>query len=328
MEKQGITFAKKDLSVLFGVLRKLSDEIIAPVHGDGDGNFLRMSETKSLEEISFDGISWFTSKKYVFPEKQTLFSFKGQKISVPKASSVKRVLFGLRLCDLNAFYVNDHLFLHQKPAMPSYEKFRENLTLVGFWCDEAQDEYCFCESMNLAHRYDLCLFDLGDEWHLKFGSARGKEIFRKFESAASSGALKKEDYVPRNPACDTKVGTHEIEALFKKDEVWKKGAEDCLSCGDCTTLCPTCLCYDVEDDVELGENCGERCAKWDSCMYKDFTAVAGGHVFREKLEERFRHRIFHKLQYFREQFNESMCTGCGRCIRGCPTKIDWTKLIE
>ena len=107
-KKQGFIFPKEDLSILFGVLGDLSDEIIAPVKGDDA--FLRMQKVKSLDEIEFEGISWFTSKKYVFPEKQTLFSFRGQKIEVPKHSTKKRVLFGLRLCDLNAFHINDYLF--------------------------------------------------------------------------------------------------------------------------------------------------------------------------------------------------------------------------
>ena len=331
MNKEGYRLPKKKFSKLFKLLQKNADEIIAPIQNKND-QFLRMQAITAPEEICWNGVSWFTSKKYVFPEKQELFSFERNKITTWDKTPPKRVIFGLRLCDLNAFYINDNLFLHDEPAMAFYKKFRENLTLVGLWCDKPQDKYCFCDSMNLQNKYDLCLFDRGDHWHIKTGSNKGADLISPLTKGRLRGVLgttlKKETYSPSPPKCKSKLNTHEIKSLFKKDNIWKKGAKDCLSCGDCTTLCPTCLCFDIEDETDLSLKCGKRCAKWDSCMYKDFTLVAGGHAFRDKLEDRFKHRIFHKLQYFKEQFNELMCTGCGRCIRGCPTKIDWLELIN
>ena len=87
------------------------------------------------------------------------------------------------------------------------------------------------------------------------------------------------------------------------------------------------MCFNVEDDVDLAGG-GTRDAEWDSCQFRDFTKVAGGHVFREGRVDRFKHRIYHKLQYFREEFGILMCTGCGRCIRGCPAKIEWNELVN
>lgn len=328
---KGYKLPKSKLHKLFSILQKKSDEIIAPVKRDNDP-FLRMQAVNSPDEICYEGISWFTSKKYIFPEKQELFSFEGNKINTWNEKPPKRTLFGLRLCDLNAFYVNDKLFLHEEPAMEFYKIFRASLTLIGLWCEKAQDKYCFCSSMNLQDRYDLCLFDRGDFWHVKVGSEKGTDIISPFVKEGLmcffSTTLEEETYSPTPPKCKSQLKTYEIKNLLNKSELWKKGAKDCLSCGDCTTLCPTCLCFDIEDESDLSLKCGKRCAKWDSCMYKDFTLVAGGHAFRDKLEDRFRHRISHKLQYFREQFKELMCTGCGRCIRGCPTKIDWLDLIN
>ncbi len=320
MNKKGFSLSKEKLNLLFDALKISSDEIIAPVKIKGD-NFLRMQPVNSIDEVYFKGISWFTSKKYVFPETQELFAFKGEKIKTWNEKPKKRVLFGLRQCDLNAFYINDYLFLNEDPPMKFYKTFRENLTLVGLWCDKPQDEYCFCDSIKLKHKYDLCLFDRGKNWHIKSESKKGDIILLEM-------SLQTEHYTPSQPNCKRKLHTHDIKNLFEKDEIWQKGTKDCLSCGDCTTLCPTCLCFDIEDKADLSLKCGSRCAKWDSCMYKDFTLVAGEHVFRDKRVDRFKHRIFHKIQYFREQFGELMCTGCGRCTRGCPTKIDWVKLIN
>ncbi len=88
------------------------------------------------------------------------------------------------------------------------------------------------------------------------------------------------------------------------------------------------MCFDVQDEVEVDLTKGFRIQKWDSCMYKDFTLVAGGHVYRNTRLNRFKHRIYHKLVYFPQKFERYMCTGCGRCIRGCPTKIDWIGLVN
>ncbi len=338
--EKGFLLPKSQLSNLFTLLQEFG-EVIAPryVKSDEDasekqdeqskddsnpsheGMFLRMAPTENIEDVVWEGVSWFTSKKYTFPAKQTLLSFSGRKVKKWNKNPKKRVLFGLRLCDLNAFAINDQLFLKQEPKMPFYEKFRKNLLLVGFWCDSPQDKYCFCDSMDLKHIYDLCLFDKGEDIHIKVGSQKGEEIIKKL-------ALKTDNEWREAPKCTMQLQTTDIKKFFDKNEVWKKGEKDCLSCGDCTSLCPTCLCFDIEDETNVSGTCGERCAKWDSCMFKDFTLVAGGEHFRGERIDRFKHRIYHKLQYFKEDFDTSMCTGCGRCIRGCPTKIDWISLIN
>ncbi|MCK5460420.1 4Fe-4S dicluster domain-containing protein [Candidatus Gracilibacteria bacterium] len=317
MHKKGFCLPKKEFGTLFTALQSFG-EVIAPVKKD---KFLRMEKIENPKEITWEGISWFSSKKYVFPEKQTLFKFKGEKTEKWNENPSPKVLFGLRLCDLNAFAINDKLFLNQKPKLPFYKKFRENLLLVGLWCDTPQDEYCFCDSMKLQHKYDLCLFDRGDNFHIKIGSPKGEKILKKLK-------LKAEDYEKELAKCEKKLNTTDIKKYFENNEIWKKGEKDCLSCGTCTILCPTCLCFDIEDESNLKGTCGKRCVQWDSCMYKDFTLVSGKHHFRGERLDRFKHRIFHKLDYFKEQFGESMCTGCGRCIRGCPTKIDWVSLIN
>ncbi len=313
----GFKLLKSDLNKLIKVLQSYG-EVIAPTKND---KWTRMETISKSDEITFEGVSWFTSKKFIFPEKQELFTYDGKKI-IKQKKFPKRVLFGLRMCDLNSFYINDKLFLEQEPANYNYKELRKNLTLIGLWCDNAVDKYCFCDSMKLKHHYDLCLFDRGDFFHIKVGSKKGEEIISKLKLEQDK------NYWKETPKCEMKLNTQNIKDFFDNSEVWKKGVDDCLSCGDCTTLCPTCLCFDVSDDVSLdGKNC-VRCASWDSCMYKDFTLVAGGHVFRNTRENRFKHRIYHKLDYFPKEFDESMCTGCGRCIRGCPTKIDWIGLVN
>jgi sulfhydrogenase subunit beta (sulfur reductase) len=315
----GYRFPKKDIKKLIETLREFGD-VYAP-QKDENG-WIRLEELDFIADISYKGINWYSAKKHVFEQKQILFDFDNNKIKTPEDKSEKKVLFGLRLCDLNSFRINDILFLEQEPENENYKRKRENLVLVGLWCNEAVDEYCFCDSLELEHYYDICLFDRGDYWHIKVGSELGDEIIKKIKTKGD------EIYSASLPNCKNKLKTTDIEKYFNRDDVWKEGSSKCLSCGNCTSLCPTCLCFDIEDDVNLDLKSGQRIAKWDSCMYRDFTIVAGNNVFRDNRVNRFKHRIFHKLDYFKKKTGTLMCTGCGRCIRGCPTKIDWVELIN
>jgi sulfhydrogenase subunit beta (sulfur reductase) len=123
----------------------------------------------------------------------------------------------------------------------------------------------------------------------------------------------------------------DLPLLFEgalKDPVWEKVAERCLGCGTCTQVCPTCYCFDVEDDVNALAGRGERARTWDSCQLRAFTEVAGGEIFREKLSRRLRHRVYRKFHYLHTRFNEPNCTGCGRCGRQCVAGIRMDEVVN
>ena len=122
-------------------------------------------------------------------------------------------------------------------------------------------------------------------------------------------------------------GMDRSEALAAGPPFLEK-TRQCIGCGACTIVCPTCACFDIDDYSELDLASGRRVRTWDSCQLKPFTRVAGNHIFRDTRVERFKHRIYHQIQYFKERHDEVFCTGCGRCIRGCPTKIDWVEAIN
>jgi ferredoxin len=103
--------------------------------------------------------------------------------------------------------------------------------------------------------------------------------------------------------------------------VWEKKASLCYSCGSCTMVCPTCFCFDVQDEVNWDLRTGERVRRWDGCLMTGFALVAGGHNFRKRREERYRHRFYRKGKYLRDQFGFTACVGCGRCVTACTTGI-------
>lgn len=315
----GYKLYKSDLYRLLDLLKEYG-RVFAPQKND---NWLRFLELEDYKKLVFEGLTWYSPKEFLFPKKQIIFEFERNKIIKDNFEVEKKVLFGLRLCDLNSFFINDKLFLEQEPVNKNYKKHRENLTLVGLWCDSQVDNFCFCSSLKLKNYYDLCLFDRGDFFHIKFATEKGYEIISKL------GLEKDENYTKSVPECRNKLMTTDIQRFFNRDDMWQTGADKCLSCGDCTSLCPTCLCFDIKDEMNIDLKSGKRILELDSCMFRDFSLVAGGHAFREKRVNRFKHRFFHKLVYFPKKFSgESMCTGCGRCIRGCPTKIHWVCKIN
>lgn len=313
MEKRGKILLKSELNSFIKRLQGYG-EVVAPVRRD----ILRYDIIKNASEICLDGLPRFSLKGFFFPQKQLLFRFRGQSIQSieeEKKENKKYVFFAIRECDSNAFFVNDKLFMDEIPD-ERYKRTREGMILIALHCNQPVDRFCFCESMEFNGYYDLLFYDLGDRFHIKIGSEKGEEIVK---------SLKEDEYWHEVAICKNinVLETKEINNYYNHPE-WKKFSEDCLSCGMCTNLCPTCLCFDISDELSIELSSGKRKQQEDSCQYRDFTVVAGGSIFRKERVYRFKHRIYHKLQYFKERFGIFMCTGCGRCIRHCPSEIYWT----
>jgi NAD-dependent dihydropyrimidine dehydrogenase PreA subunit len=123
---------------------------------------------------------------------------------------------------------------------------------------------------------------------------------------------------------ELKVAPESLPELLehaRNHPVWEEKAELCHSCGSCNFVCPTCYCFDVEDELSWDLENGERIRKWDGCMLVDFAAVAGGHNFRSKRSARYAHRYYRKGKYSWESYGEISCVGCGRCITACTVNI-------
>ena len=109
---------------------------------------------------------------------------------------------------------------------------------------------------------------------------------------------------------------------------WEESAAECVGCGTCNLVCPTCYCFNVEENVDLSVTTGSRERHWDGCMLRKFSEVAGGEVFRESLASRQRHRIFRKFKYISDQTGQPWCVGCGRCTAYCTAKISIVDIVN
>jgi sulfhydrogenase subunit beta (sulfur reductase) len=309
---------KADLPKFILLLQK-KFEVIAPVR---KGKIDVFDTIKSFDEINLNCTNTiYPPKQYFFPDKEELFSYDKNKIEV-NFDNKRRAIFGIRTCDVNGLVVMDMLFITD----PYYRERRKNNLIIAMNC-KVGGVNCLCEAVGwdkLEKGFDLAFTEESNGYIVEVGSEKGNKL------------IDKKLFKPTNKKPETKTICRKTidPAKIKKlktsfhHHVWEKEAKRCLSCGACTITCPTCACFDVKDIPTLDIKKGSRIRTDASCQLKDFTKVAGGHVFRDERSKRLKHRIYHKFDYFMEEHKHYMCTGCGRCITNCPTFIDMTKIFK
>lgn len=326
---------KEDLALFLKDLGK-EYEIIAPVKKKESYMFDSIS---SIEDISLDYDTTILPPKKIFlPPKEKIFSFSRDdgkcKVTEPEMG-MKKILFGIHPCDVNAILLLDKVMGGDFPD-PYYFKRRENTVIAAFNCTKVR-ENCFCTSFDtgpeLKEGYDILFTDIGDRYLVEIGSDKGKELIKR----AILSEAKKVDIEEKNRRIEKakgmikkEINTENLVEDLRRNfnhEVWKELKNKCLFCGSCTLVCPTCFCYEVIDRNRYNLKEGERMRNWDSCLTSEFAQVAGAN-FRSEREARLKQRVYHKLDYFMEQFNSFGCVGCGRCIDACVKGIDITEVIK
>jgi hypothetical protein len=279
-------------------------------------------------------------KKFFLPQKETLFRFKDNgRVLDPHLPDGPAVILGMHTCDLHALLTLDQVF-SQPPADQHYLARRANTTIVSIECLEACSENAFCKDMGTwiaPEKYDLHLTDLGPDYALEVGSARGAELLRDVPGVRPASEADRRRFNqtisakwPRFPyqlEVDLS-GLPSLMAISYRSQVWDDLGQKCLGCGSCTMVCPTCFCFDVDDEVDFDLTSGERFRVWDSCQFGHFALVAGGHDFRQGRAARLRHRFFHKFKYQSRDGGRSGCVGCGRCADACLVDIKPIEVIN
>jgi formate hydrogenlyase subunit 6/NADH:ubiquinone oxidoreductase subunit I len=272
-------------------------------------------------------------KKYLFPQVEELLTFKTDgseiKSSLPKEPTV---VLGVHTCDLHALHLLDRVF-GQGYLDQHYTARRENTILVSIECLQPCTPQSFCKSMGtltVTDGFDLHLTDLGDSYAVDIGTQAGADLLARSKGVrdAKDSDIKLINKVmgekwPRFPLrLDFDVS--ELPSLMSvsyDSPLWDELGERCLACAMCTNVCPTCYCFNVEDEVDLTLSAGSRVRVWDSCQLDKFATVAGGHDFRKTRARRQRHRFFRKGKYQTDAFGLLGCVGCGRCAQACLVDI-------
>ncbi|QGP91075.1 Anaerobic sulfite reductase subunit A [Neomoorella glycerini] len=276
-------------------------------------------------------------KKVLHLPFEVLFSFhEDQQIVETAPEQRPQVIFGIHPCDVRAILILDKAYTAEYPD-PYYIAKRRHTLLVALNCAEP-GENCFCQSLgtgpDLKEGYDLLLTDLGHGYLIEVGSPWGRELVQTMDLApAPRVAMVEKQKVLENARrkFHKKLNTQGLPELLEENfrhPIWEELMHDCLACGSCTMVCPTCFCYNVVDKIDLNLKSGKRQREWDSCMLLEYAQVALGHNFRKDRDARVKQRIYHKLVYYEPQFSTLGCVGCGRCIKTCVKKIDITDVIS
>jgi ferredoxin len=245
-------------------------------------------------------------------------------------------LVGARSCDLHAIAIQDRVFLEGRFVERDYALRRRDAFVVAVNCGEPGGT-CFCASMGTGPRaaggFDVALTELTDGEHrfvVEIGSERGRDVA---ERLAASPAAPEDITAARRVTDDAAsrmgraVDTADLPALLARNlehPRYVDAADRCLTCANCTMVCPTCFCSSVEDVNDLADGSTERWRGWDSCFSIDHSHIHGGSV-RRSPRARYRQWLTHKFGTWVEQFGTSGCVGCGRCITWCPVGIDVTE---
>jgi ferredoxin len=264
----------------------------------------------------------------------------GFQIAEEKHIVPKRAFLGVRACELRAIAIQDAVFLGGTFVDPLYKAGREGAFVVAVNCGQAGNT-CFCVSMNAGPKantgFDLALTEVlegADHYFVvEVGTTLGAEILGHLLCRPAQRIdVEKAESVHRRAAAqmgrsmDT-IGIKELLYANLEHPQWDAVAARCLTCGNCTMVCPTCFCTTVEDVTDLKGEHAERWQKWDSCFTMDFSYLHGGSI-RTSTKARYRQWMTHKLGTWIDQFGSSGCVGCGRCITWCPVAIDITEEVR
>ena len=282
-------------------------------------------------------------KKFLHPPQVRLWEAKkeGQKVAIhPNSSPPPKYAFvGVRACELNAILKQDRIFMHDHFTDPIYKARRDESLIVAVNCSQAAST-CFCVSMQTGPKvtqgFDLSLTEIlnANEHHflVEVGSSKGAAILERLPLKPASDTAKKraEEIISHTASqmgrhLDT-TGIRDLLVNNPNHPRWEEVAERCLTCANCTMVCPTCFCTTIEDTSDLTGDHAERWRRWDSCFTMSFSYIHGGSV-RSTTKSRYRQWMTHKLATWMDQFGSSGCVGCGRCIAWCPVGIDITEEV-
>ncbi|MBM4269398.1 MAG: sulfite reductase subunit A [Deltaproteobacteria bacterium] len=331
----------REAAIVYDEIESLADLPIGWTDEQGPGGYrLRRRSDEALFGYNVGPHSW---KGRFHPSDVLLFQAQRNgrdvEFTAPPTESPPVALFGARACDLAAVAIQDRVFLGSASIDPIYATRRRGAFVVAVHCTQAGGT-CFCESMRTGPRatrgFDLALTELLGAGEHRFlvenASERGAEIADRLASRPASSedlAAARAGVERARTSMGRKLDTDGIRDLLYRhaeSEVWDAVAHRCLSCTNCTMVCPTCFCTTVEDVSDLSREHAERRRLWDSCFTLGFTHLGSGSV-RTSTSSRYRHWITHKLASWHDQFGSSGCVGCGRCITWCPVGIDITEEV-
>ena len=355
-----ITIQKSDLNMILNRLREAGYQTIGPkvkndtlvyetieamtdlpqgyVTEQAPGQF-RLKESRGTNYFDFipGAQSW---KQFLFPSRVELFQLqkngKTWQMLEQQMDAPKYAFIGVRACELAAIQIQDNIFMRPDFTDPIYKSRRERVFILSVNCVHPAGT-CFCASMGTGPRvkngFDINLTELDDVFVITVGSelARGILADIPYENASGFMLSSVERAMERSAQeMGRSLDTNDLPELILHNldnPYWDEIGKRCLSCANCTQVCPTCFCWDATDLMSLDGKTTSRERVWDSCFNPGYSYQAGGNT-RPSIQSRYRQWLSHKLGTWKQQNDSLGCVGCGRCITWCPAEIDITEEIS
>ena len=323
---------------------ELSAEYAVYAPGDIGG------KTEFIPVRSEDGIDLNTlvtdlsPKGIFFPHSEVMYEYDREGIRVPVKETGKPIaVWGMRGCDSRSLLMLDKVF-GSAIQMPDNKNFQDpywkekydSSVIFGSACNTPLST-CFCnwfgDGPHSREGMDVFVVDAGDHYLMDPVTDKGSDLLWKLtcltegKEGDASAALKLASDAESGMASPMGVnGLGELLNDLYDEPVWEDVSAKCINCGACTFSCPTCHCYDIQDEGKGSS--GKRIRIWDSCMFPIFTMEASGHNPRALSSQRVRQRVMHKYSYFPEKYGDFLCTGCGRCVTVCPVNLDIREVLK
>lgn len=325
---------KDALAKLFDKIAATGRRILAPKAKDDKAFF---EEVKSFAEVCLDHVQTrMSAKESVFPACEALLRYKfGDKgdVALDEApfEPPQTVVFGVRPCDARSMAALEAVFNWDTPDKFFLDR-QARTTIIGMGCAKA-DSSCFCTSVGGGPGdtagSDILLTPVSDgEYLAEVLTEKGKAIVGLAPDlfSAANGQQKEPHLATVAVQFDVNELARRLPDLFKDDKVWLEQSLRCLGCGACAYVCPTCACFDIQD--EANRQGGTRLRCWDSCGLSIFTLHTSGHNPRSVQSQRWRQRVMHKFSYYLDRQGMLGCVGCGRCSRSCPVDMNLAEHLK
>jgi len=350
---------RSGLQVLLDILDRRDYRCIGPLLQDGTIQYLPVTQISQLPQGIHDQqtpghysvttgdskrlFAWANGpqgiKPHVFASEEKLWRCNhGDDGSLhfesAKPAAGKLAIIGARACDIAALYIQDKHFLQDRCKDPYYTARRQRLAIIAVNCSHPADT-CFCASTGdgpaASYGYDLALTELEHGYLVEARSQFGTELMSQLPLQPAS---REQLDIARQQLADAAQQQRALpsrnlyQALFANLDHprWQQVAERCLSCGNCTSVCPTCFCHREEEIAALDGRHSQHLRQWDSCFNAGHSYIHGVTI-RANTAQRYRQWLTHKLGSWHAQYGRSGCVGCGRCISWCPVGIDITEEV-
>ena len=343
----GYVIAPRQVGELIAALRRRGHRVVGPTRRDGA---IVYDEVRGLADLpvgwddalfgyAVGAHSW---KQELLPRREVLWTATrtgsgGFRVAETPHPPGRLAFLGVRACELAAIAIQDRVLIHGLATDTSYAARRADVALIAVNCGEPAAT-CFCGSMGTGPRVvdgaDLVLTELLDdgphELHLEAMTDLGRRLVGDLDPRPATATDEARARAVVQRAAGRMGRTLDAESVHDllldnlDHPQWDDVASRCLSCTNCTLVCPTCFCTEAEDLTSLNGDTAQHVRRWDSCFGLEFSHVAPGSV-RSSARSRYRQWMTHKLATWIDQFGTSGCVGCGRCITWCPVGIDITE---